>query len=241
MKKLLLIAALFFSGLSLIGQNWLDIGIKGLWGPTFLLNSNIFDDQNFNHQITTKGGFGAKLGYNFGPNHEVTFDFMMSGLSQDFKFNIEDTSDNSSTEYSSNINYKSMDFLLMYRNNKEGKYFEIGPIVSNLRSVESKVEGIMDSNFDFDKVNKLQAGVAIGFGAYFIGTENFGVTGGLRISYMTTDLFSPNGINAGYPTGTKYSPYKASHPLFVQLIFEANLDFAYLGRASCGRTKMLLF
>jgi hypothetical protein len=241
MKKLLLIAALFFSGLSLIGQNWLDIGIKGLWGPTFLMNSNIFDDQNFNHQITTKGGFGAKLGYNFGPNHEVTFDFMMSGFAQDFKFNIMDPTDSTTTELGSTMGYKSMDFLLMYRNNNNGKYFEVGPIVSNLRSVENKVEGIMDSNFDLDKVNKMQAGVAVGFGAYFIGTDNFGITGGLRISYMATDLFSNNGISDGYPTGTTYSSYKASHPLFVQLIFEANLDFAYLARASCGRTKIMMF
>jgi hypothetical protein len=129
----------------------------------------------------------------------------------------------------------------MYIFYNDGKYFELGPIISNLRSVESKVEGIMDSNFDMDKVNKLQAGVSIGFGAYFMGTDNFGVTGGLRISYMATDLFSANGINAGYPTGTAYSSYKASHPLYVQLIFEANLDFAYLARASCGRTKILMF
>lgn len=241
MKKLLLIAVLFFSGLSLIGQNWLDIGIKGLWGPTFLYNQNIFDDGNYNHQITTNGGFGAKLGYNFGPNHELTFDFMVAGLKQDFKFNIVDTSDNSSTEYASNINYKSFDFLLMYRNNKDGKYFEVGPIISNMRSVGRKVEDVMDPNFDLDKVNKMQAGVTLGFGAYFLGTENFGVTGGLRISYMATDLFSNNGINSGYPTGVAYSSYKATHPLFVQLVFEANLDFAYLARASCGRTKLLMF
>ena len=241
MKKLLFITTLFFTLGSIYSQSWVDIGIKGLWGPTFLYNQNIFDDGNYNHQITTKGGFGAKLGYNFNQNHEVTFDFMISSFSQDFKFNVSDTSNNSTKEYSSNIGYKSMDFLLLYRNNKEGKYFEVGPIVSSIKSPTATEEGIPLSSFDMSMVNKIQSGVSVGFGAYFMGAGNFGITGGVRISYMASDLFSANGQAAGYPTGTTYSPYKASHPLYVQLIFEANLDFAYMARASCGRTKLLMF
>ncbi len=241
MKKLLLITALFFTGLSTIGQNWLDVGIKGLWGPTFLFNQNIFDDANYNHQITTKGGFGAKIGYNFGPNHEVTFDFMMSNFGQDFKFNISDTTDNSTSEYSSDITYKSFDFLLMYRNNNNGKYFEVGPIISNVRSANRTIEGVNDPLFDMSALNKIQTGITIGFGAYFFGTENFGVTSGVRISYMASDLIGSKGQTLGYPSNTIYPSYKASHPLYVQLVFEANLDFAYLARASCGRTKLLMF
>ncbi len=241
MKKLLLILALFSTSVSFFSQNWLDVGIKGGWGPTFLFNQSIFDDGSYNHQISTRGTFGAKLGFNFNPNHEITFDFMVGGLNQDFKFNVSDSGTIGTQEFGSNIKYSSFDFLLMYRNNNEGKYFEIGPIISNLRSVNKTVEGVDDINFDITKVNKIQSGIALGFGAYFMGTDNFGITGGVRISYMASDLISEAGKSNNYPTGKPYDTYKATHPLLVQLVFEANLDFAYLAKANCGRRKILMF
>lgn len=257
MKKLTLIALLFSLFNQLHAQGWVDIGIKGVWGPTFLYNQKVFDDNRYNHQITTKGGFGGKVGFNFNTEHEITFDFMVGGLSQDFSYSmLLDSTASSAEGFSSNLSYNSFDFLLMYRNNNDGKYFEVGPVLSNIRKVnrsDSYYGSGTDPNFSISDINSLQYGLSFGFGAYFLGSDNFGVTGGLRISYLLSDLINNNQqVNQGYPFGEHYvmnSGYNgtaaptssASHPLLVQLVFEANLDFAYLARANCGRTKLLMF
>lgn len=257
MKKLLAIAILF-SAINLSwSQGWVDIGLKGGWGPTFLFNQKVFDDSRYNHQISTKGMYGAKIGLNFNVNHEITFDFMFGGMSQDFSYSfITDTASQTSNTYESNISYKSVDFMLLYRNNNEGKYFEIGPMISSLRSTsrtDSYYLGGADPNFSIADVNPLQYGLTLGFGGYFVGTDNFGITGGIRISYLMTDLINNNNSTIqGYPFGAHYvtasslsgvaAPTSSvSHPLLIQLIFEANLDFAYLAKANCGRRKLLMF
>jgi hypothetical protein len=76
-----------------------------------------------------------------------------------------------------------------------------------------------------------------------MGTDNFGITAGVRMSYMFSDLISPNGQLLNYPQGPNVvvDSYAPSHPLYVQLIFEANFDLAYMARANCGRTKLMMF
>ncbi len=257
MKKLVLILTLFSSVNVFWSQGWVDIGIKGGWGPTFLFNQKVFDDSRYNHEFTANGTFGGKLGLNFNMNHEVTFDFMVGGMKQNFGYSmLLDTVSTDVNNYSSSISYRSFDFMLQYRNNKDGKYFEVGPILSNVRSVsrgDSFYSGGTDTNFGMEDINKLQYGLTLGFGAYFLGTDNFGITGGLRLSYMFSDLINNgNAPSQGYPFGEHYVTYSqfsgsaaptssASHPLFVQLVFEANLDFAYLAKANCGRRKLLMF
>lgn len=257
MKKLSLFAVLFSLFTFNHAQGWVDIGLKGGWGPTFLFNQKVFDDSRYNHQFTGKGTFGGKIGMNFNANHEVTFDFMVGGLSQNFGYSmLLDTSSSTTNSYTSNISYSCFDFMLQYRNNNEGKYFEIGPIISNIRSVsrsDSYFQNGTDPNFSMADINKLQYGLTFGFGAYFMGTDNFGITGGLRISYLFSDLINQSSApSQGYPFGEHYITYSGlngtqapttsvTHPLLIQLVFEANLDFAYMAKANCGRRKLLMF
>lgn len=256
MKKLAILIILF-SGINISwSQGWVDIGIKGGWGPTFLFNQKVFDDSRYNHTFTTRGMFGGKIGYNFNVDHEITFDFMVGGLSQNFDYTMQLDSAANSMAYNSSISYKAFDFLLMYRSNTEGKYFEVGPILSKIKSIDRTDSFLLsgtDTNFGMDDINQLQYGLSIGFGAYFLGTENFGITGGVRISYMASDLINnSNAPDQGYPFGQHYLTYSsisgsqapsssATHPLFFQLVFEANLDFAYMAKANCGRRKLLMF
>jgi hypothetical protein len=246
MKILVFALALFTNGLVLNAQSWVDFGVKGQWGPTLLLNKAVFDDSNINHQLKTKGGFGAKIGFNFNDMHEVTFDFMASGFQQDFVYSIADTSDNSRANYNSGIEFRSLDFMLMYRNNKDGTYFEVGPVISSIKSAsrfdDFKIPST-DLNFDTDQLTSMQTGLALGFGSYIMGTDNFGITAGFRMSYMFSDLISSSGQVMNYPQGPNVvvDSYAPSHPLYVQLIFEANFDLAYMARANCGRTKLMMF
>jgi hypothetical protein len=187
----------------------------------------------------------AKIGLNFNSNHQITVDVMLNNFNQKFKYSESiDTTSIGETNYESAIRYKAVDIMLMYRHNEDGRYFEIGPTISNMLSTsrsDNKLPGGIDNAFTKDAVNPMQIGFTIGFGAYFLGTDNFGITSGVRVTYLATDLISNNGINLNYPTGKSYGSYAASHPLLIQLVFEANLDFAYMARANCGKRKLLMF
>ncbi len=93
-----------------------------------------------------------------------------------------------------------------------------------------------DNNFNMNN-----QGLVLGFGSYIVGSENFGITSGIRITQYLGDLLSDEGRNNllfSYKQYDSYKPYKA---LFVELILEANFDFAYMAKASCGRKKILFF
>jgi len=74
-----------------------------------------------------------------------------------------------------------------------------------------------------------------------MGTENFGITAGARLGFGFSDLISSEGQTVNMPTLKAYDTYKGTFPVTLQLVFEANLDFAYLAKAQCGRRKLLAF
>jgi len=243
MRKTILTLSTFTIMTTSFAQNWLDLGVKGGYGLTLLFNQNMFDDGSFNHQLSTGYTFGGKLGYNFGENHEVTFDVMSSGFSQKFKFNIVDSTSGSSPEYRSAISFKALDLLLMYRNNNSGRYFEIGPIMSLLKDGKHTNEyyDITDSDVSANW-SKIGYGVSMGFGAYMLGTENFGITFGARFNYMLSDAISAAGQSNNFPANKNYGTYKASHPFSAMLVMEMNYDLGYLAQGKCTkRRKIILF
>ncbi len=224
-----------------ISQRWVDLGIKGGWGANFLINSNILDDNTFNHRLSGGYTVGGKIGYNLSDMHEITFDVMYTGFKQNFRYSVTDTVFGS-PEYDKTFSYNALDFLLMYRMNNEGRYFEIGPKYS-----------LLSKGSDFDAqsgrttdVSELMAessfGMALGFGNYFFGTDNFGITFGARITYDFGDIISPNAQSPHYPSNHTYDSYSPSSPLSLLLVCEFNFDFGYIAKANCGqRTKLIVF
>lgn len=236
----LTIVTLSFAAFS---QNWLDVGVKGGYGISMLYNKNIFDDPSYNHKLSGAYAFGGKIGINFGEFHEVTFDVMSSSFRQNFTFNITDTTDGSSPEYASNITYKALDLMLLYRNNNNGGYVEIGPSVSLIKSATHSDDFMRFSEADaIDNWNKTNYGVVFGFGAYMFGTENFGITMGARFNYIVSDAISQIGQSNNFPTNKSYETYTASHPFSAMFIMEFNYDLGYLAKANCSkRRKIVLF
>jgi hypothetical protein len=240
-KSVLFVVFLSVSALSQ-AQGWLDIGIKGSWGPTWLFNKNIFEDQEFNHQLSFGHSFGGKLGLNFNDFHELTLDVMFGTFKQDFKFNITDSVTGASPEFEKSMSYKTLDFFLLYRHNKDGRYLEVGPAFSLVQSASGS--NSWDSSLDGEIADNLitsYPSFVFGFGSYFIGTENFGITLGARFNYGLSDLISDKGQVFHYPANTPYPTYTASHPLYAQLVVEANYDFAYLAKAKCSNKKKVIF
>jgi hypothetical protein len=222
-------------------QNWVDIGIKGGYGLNLLYNQNAFDDKNVIPKISTGYNYGGKIGFNLGENNEITFEVLSGRFNQNYDMRRMQP-DSTFITYGYNLSYQTLDFLPMYRNNKDASYFEIGP---QYTMVKSPVSGNSLTNGSTDISNyvvKNYYSAVVGFGAYMAGTENFGITFGLRLAYSLNDLMNSAGKGMNFPYGTNYATYKTSNPFSAMFVMEFNYDLGYLAKAKCGkRTKILLF
>lgn len=242
MRKTLSII-LVFTAFYANSQSWIDLGLKAAWGPNLLVNQNVFNDKRFNNVFSFGHGFGAKLGWNFNDFHEITFDFMYSKFTQNFRYNVKDTVTNAEPEYKKSFQYTTLDFALLYRHNSDGRYMEIGPQYSVINSA-SGTNDIANPNEVDIKENFISGYTSIlfGFGSYFLGTENFGLTIGARFTYSLNDIISNKGKTSHYPANTPWEGYKQSHPLTAVLVMEMNFDFAYMAKAKCSnKRKLILF
>ena len=234
-----LIVALFLT-VGVSAQEWIDLGIKAGYGPTILLNTDIFASNDINHTFSYGLSYGGKVGYNFSAEHQLTGDFIISNFNQKFKESFIVTEDGASPEYNSQLSFRSTMFYLMYRHNVEGSYFEIGPYMARHNRVNFSHDLPYEAaNFHHLWLDKSAFGASMGFGSYILGTENFGITAGARLSYQLTDLVSDLGKRNNFPMQAKSEA--GSFPLIVQFVIEANFDFAYMAHASCGKKKMLTF
>lgn len=246
MRKLLTILLITYLGTNSFAQSWADIGIKGGWGLNFLYNKNTLDDPEFNERFSTGFCFGGKLGWNFNDSHEMTLDVMYYKFTQDYKYNVTDTATGASPQYDRSVGFSGLQFALLYRHNNDGRYVEVGPSYSTISK-----STLTDSRFNIENIpgfdlgkyfNSGYMGLVFGFGGYIMGTENFGITMGVRFNYALGDSFKNDGTGYDFPSFNKYDSYKASHPLTVQLMLEANLDFAYTAKAKCkNKRKLILF
>lgn len=223
-------------------QNWIDLGAKGSYGVNLLYNQNWFDSGDFNQVMGGGYSFGGKFGFNFGPSHEATFEMLSTRFTQKFKY------DQAISTYGSSLEFNSLDYLLMYRKNNEGSYFEIGPQLSVVKKLEFNSDDPDIGQFTDagSYVSKSYANLVAGFGSYFFGGDNFGVTFGFRFKYALEDFVSSEGkaADVSFPHGTavSYDSYRATHPFTAELVCEFNWDLGYMAKANCGqRKKFLMF
>lgn len=238
MRIIISIALLFaFNG---IQAQWVDVGLKGGVGSSLFLNQNIFDDQSFNHNIKMGFTVGGKVGYNIG-HHEVTLDIMYQQQGHEFNYSFDSPAGERITG-TRGYNLSGMDYILMYRYNKETSYVEIGPqysVYSNRDIYDTG--GFKGENTD-DLITDNNFGIALGFGSYMFGTENFGITTGVRFNYMFTDVFTSEGKNQNLPAIAPYPSYRETNILTAMFIIEFNYDLAYMTTAKCkGRRKIMFF
>ena len=242
MKKIVLTALVFLVFKIGFSQTWFDVGLKGGIGTSFMYNSQIFDDQAIVHKFRPGYSFGGKLGFNFIQEHQITFDLMKSTYKQGFTYKPEGWT--GSSDAVRDITFGGLDMLLMYRANRNGTYFEVGPQWSTYSTVKFADNGL--SVFTEEEVSKMitksNFGMAIGFGGYIFGTDNFGVTTGFRINYMINDMATEEGNTANFPILKPVGKFNATHNLGVLFVIEMNYDFGYLVSSNCGqRSKLFVF
>jgi hypothetical protein len=222
----------------LFGQMFFDFGIKGAYGPTYMLNQNLADDTAYDHELNAGYGVGAKLGLHFASHHGFTFDFMHSKSNQKFGLTNRGLHDYSWTHN---------DLMLMYRLSGNGAYVEFGPKISLVSDVTSIINGVDEGDVKVNFENNYTS-LVFGFGSYLLGNELFSLQIGARIHYALSDMVSAEGITAGYPavhsssTFDYNTDYQKTKATAGQILLEFNYAFGRFARASCShRWRLILF
>jgi len=237
MTKKFATLALVFCGFLGKAQLWFDLGVKGAYGPSMTINTNVFDNADYALKYAGTYFYGGKLGINFNQNHALVGECLMNTFN--FAYDLKNGG-------AKKVTSRYLQIPVMYRHNGEtGGYTEIGPQFSMFRSASM---GSTDVSAQFTKTNY---DVVFGFGQYIGGGNVFGLNLGFRIAYTLNDI-----INADHQTvlGTAvYSPtsaesitsfkYQASHNLYASVSLELNFDFGYFIKgANCHKgTRFRMF
>lgn len=215
------------------GQMYFDMGLKGAYGPTFLYNSNIYDDGQYDAVLNSGYGIGGKLGVHFNSSHGITFDYMNASSKQEF--------DVRGVQQPLRYTWKHHDLLLLYRLSGNGAYLELGPKLSLVSDVNQSFTGA-DADVSNFFVNSYKS-VVLGFGSYLMGNELISLQLGVRLHWSLDDMISDDGRIAGYPApSATYPKYEKSIPAVGQVMLELNYAFGRFAKASCSqRWRLILF
>lgn len=233
MKKLLTLGVLLLAMTQMSAQKvgfWFDAGVKAGFGPSFMLNNNILDDDFYDHVFSNGYSVGAKFGIFKGLYNGVTFDVMYANGIQKFR------NEGGDQMIDHEVSWTSTDLAVLYRLQKEGIYVELGPMFSFMSGVDDTYDGTETDVSDF-YVENMTSGV-FGFGGYLLGGGQFTLMFGLRATYGFTDMINEDGQAANYPNpnlSTPYESYEATNPIGLQLIFEANFGLGYFAKTSCSK------
>lgn len=240
MSKYLQTLPLLFFSIAMQAQTWFDAGLKGGYGVNLLYNQNYMNDHSFTPNLSYGYMYGGKLGFNFNEDHSITFDAVLSSFNQGFNYSFLNA-DSSRSNYTRSMGFNSLDLLLMYRKMKASSYVEIGPQYSTV--MKARGNDSFSGNSDILKyISKTNYAMVLGFGGFVMGTENFGITMGLRITYTLNDIISKEGQAINFPSISTYSSYKPSNPITAMMVMELNYDLGYLTSSKCGKkTKFLMF
>lgn len=234
---LLFAACMVFHAQSQKVYAWWDAGVRVGYGLTGMLNSNILDDNNYDYKLQTGYSLGGKFGMFFGLYNGVTLEASLGSYNQDFEFIRGGNS------FNHEINWKTLDLALLYRNQRNGVYVELGPMLSLINKVNQK-DGFAPEKTDVkDSYEKKYISGVFGVGGYIFNYENFTTMLGFRLGYGFTDMVNDAGRAAHFPNPSSSSqPYaseKSTNPVFVQMNLEFNFALGYYGKSSCSKRASL--
>ena len=246
MRKLLILCFIAVSTIAYSQKEiaWFDAAIKVMYGSSSIINNAVIDDPHLNYDLGFGGavGFGGKLGINRGYNG-LAIELLYTSSGETFE-GLTDETAMVAYPAAPKIEWKSLDLYLLFRNAKNLGFFEIGPKIGFLRSMErTDADGQLT---DFAEINKRQISGVLGFGVNVVGTDgSFSGQIGLRFEYGFTDMNGQDDLSAGaepFPytiTDTKPNGiyngskgYQKSAPIYAGLVFELNWGLGYYGISS---------
>lgn len=231
---------LFVATLALTAKSqvWFDAGIKGAYGPTMMLDKNVFDDSDYKHKLTPGHAIGGRLGVNFGYHAGVSLEYMAATSNQDFRLN---------GELFNSFKWKHNDMLLMFRYSGNGAYVELGgkySIMGDVTLERTRNSAVPDEDVSDKFQDNYKSGV-FGFGSYLMGGDLFTVNLGIRLHFAIDDMVNEAGEELQYPFAdvqASYDPAVKTLATAAQLQLEANYAWGRFAKTACSdRWRLFLF
>ena len=236
--RFIIAALLIFSCQSAISQMYIDGAIKGGVGTTWLLNTKVFEDEDYVHKVSAGGNFGGKLGFNFTESIQIVAEGMFGFFNQKYRIADEDKS------WDKRIAITQFSVPMLLRFNKDnGSFFEAGAMyTNNLKITETNKEGINeDAGYRFSP--DYWAAI-VSFCGYMMGWGNLGLSFGWRISYSYDDILqvvvADNVTYLDFAANWKDS-YVTTTPISAMFVLELNYDLGYLVKSPCGGRRAFVF
>ena len=236
MRKLVSVIALIIAVNSGFSQGYLDVGLKGYFGTTWLFHETILNDENYVHEISLGAGPGFKLGINFNERVALVGEVFYFNFNQ--KYAITENGDT----WHKKISFTSIDLPILIRSNSaSGSYFEVGAQYTMMQFIQ---ENVIDGQIDaMDNFDQHYWSAILSFGGYMMGWEDFGISLGFRFAYSFDDIAGNKGEIGSYTnTVSGFSDRKETTPLTAGLVLEFNYDLGYMAKSPCtGRRSFILF
>jgi len=243
MKKSLFTILAIFISTAIFAQAWTEIGVKFGYGLGLMVNRNVFDDVSYSHELDGSYNFGGKAAINIGDHTSITFDAMLSQMTQKFNYSIA----GGPTTNRNEIVWNNLDLYLLFRSNRQGAYLEIGPMMSRVRKI-TQTDTVHGSFGDADDVSSFYLdryfSAVLGGGSYMYGEGKFTTMLGMRLHYGLQDLISQEGQDYrgphAFPNPSRnesdiYDSYSPTNPIFVEFILELNFGLGYFAKAACSK------
>jgi len=222
---------------------WLSLELKGGYGTTILLNSDVSAEENASMDYFS----GA---YNLGGRFGITFgDYVgiyVEGMSEHFKQNYDLIPGEPLMPYTKTQEFTSMDWIFELRyTNDYGFYVEAGPVFSTLKSAEVSNDeeySFLPTDNYIQNFSEKNNGIMFGLGFALVRGERISVNLGLRGTYMFGDFVENDTyyvLNDGVYYGTNTGA--ASNPFSIKMMLGINYFFGFWGNASCGRGRLMFF
>ena len=235
--RLLLIASIIGMCTSIsYGQIWFDVGLKGSWGTSFMINTNIFDDDRIDHRLSPAYSYGASVGVHFDKRNGLVVEYLRSRSNQYFddeRAGIDLTEDVRQSWITNDVG-------LYFKHSGYGVYVEIGPKIGFVSDAFVRIDDGEELDMTENVSKNLYSGV-LGFGTYLLGSDAFTLQLGIRLQYQFNDL-AEDGESSLYPVFEDYADYKSTNPVHAQLMLEFNYAIGRFAKESCrDRWKLILF
>ncbi len=220
---------------------WLSVSLKGGYGNSILINSDVKDDTGVVPDfLTPSSEFGGQLGITHGDNIGFFFEVLSSSFGQNY--DIATT-----PQYTKKVNLKSLDYLITFRYTSDyGFYFEAGPKMTNVKSV-SEENSIKASFNDVENISENYEekfnSIVLGIGFALSRTDRLNFNLGLRWNYGFNSIILDENYYVMNDGVFKYSyiPSAKTKPFSMKLVLEIKYFFGFWGNASCGRGRFMLF